>query len=46
VLVITLHLVLAGNADEAMARPTFVPGFVLGGFLLFALCSLIWLVAS
>lgn len=46
VLMITLQLVLASNADEARATPTFVPGIVLGGFLLFTLCSLIWLVAS
>jgi hypothetical protein len=46
VLMITLQLVLSGDTDEAMARPTFVPGFALGGFLLFTLGSLIWLVAS
>lgn len=42
-LMTTLQLVLAGNADEARAMPTRVPAVVLGGFLLFTLCSIIWL---
>lgn len=46
VLTITLQLVLGGDTDGTRATPTFVPGLVLGGFLLFTLCSLIWLVTS
>lgn len=46
VLMITLQLVLAGNGDHARAAPTLAPALVFGGFLLFTLCSLIWLVAS
>lgn len=46
VLIIILQLVLAGDPDGTRATPTIVPGLVLGGFVLFTLCSLIWLVMS
>jgi uncharacterized membrane protein len=46
VLVITLQLVLSRNAGAATATGTSTPGLVLAGFLLFALCSMVWLIAS
>jgi uncharacterized membrane protein len=46
VLMITLQLVLAREVEEANVTGGIVPGLVLGGFMLFTLCSVVWLVAS
>lgn len=45
-LMVTLQLALRTPAGSPPVVPTLVPGFALGGFFVFTLCSLIWLVAA